>query len=564
MPQVRAPSTSLSSRSRKGTKRRSQSSSNPPPRIRRFGQDRIDSIGQSPEPASDVPVDPCVSPWGSVLSPASPPPNADVAAQPSRSFSVCIDARLPPDSDFVRVSVLRGILKTVSSFVSTTPNVATPGSYLISGITSTQLHPKFSGDPPTTFSTHHFTATDSFIHYAALLTKVSQLLLRGRSVSRSKLRDPSPPTNAFLVLPEDNISSGPVDEEGLGNLVASCVRTISSLDVESLTFIVVHSMSPTATSRQHLRCLEDSFVSASNSRLKIVTTGPDPDSLRSRLREASRPPLPPLSTTFWLPQASGSFGEGSSCSLTLDVVPRVLPFSFSTSTPPDHLLQFLQSSSISSTEIVHLIPTDSVDYTLLFGVPFLARPTQSCSSINEYRSMCLLLEQLCRSLRAKDSCLLLRTRSPNPMSKLHDFYLVVPEDGDRAMAILQVATSEQALPGECEGGGEGEDNSAGEGDEALQEEREAYGEYIAASLKCFNRMAINPDSLDWGKMDPQTDAENESPRSDDDEFSTLLLPSEDGDKRCCGADPADGREEDGREENSSLDTDEDTVEFSYE
>jgi len=146
-----------------------------------------------------------------------------------------------------------------------------------------------------------------------------------------------------------------------------------------------------------------------------------------------------------------------------------------------------------------MVSATSVDVSLLHGLPLRGKPSLSSltASLEEHRSNSLLLGQLCACLKEKQACLVLRTKIPNPMTKLHDTYVLVPEDANRkSVVLLLVATRDTLLLGD-------EDKMEPRQDEGGEEEEKMYKQFIEQSLDAFNITTINPNELGSSHYDEE-------------------------------------------------------------
>lgn len=125
--------------------------------------------------------------------------------------------------------------------------------------------------------------------------------------------------------------------------------------------------------------------------------------------------------------------DGTMCSISLDLQYTVLPDSLDSRSTMDlvHNMQMLTSVTASSVEVLQTIPLQSVDSSLIYGVPMYARPGLEYD-LFQYNQMKILVRQLFKYLSGNDVALVLRIRcglhqdnqdgtdAPMPCNRSHD------------------------------------------------------------------------------------------------------------------------------------------------
>ena len=110
--------------------------------------------------------------------------------------------------------------------------------------------------------------------------------------------------------------------------------------------------------------------------------------------------------------------DGCMCSITLELEYATFPFSIISSEGIGLMLDAYLMQSYASTKVKQVVPISSIDASLLYGVPMIAKAGRSseyvASSINnnedeiiQYREMCTLCTQLLKWLDDNDCALLL-------------------------------------------------------------------------------------------------------------------------------------------------------------
>ena len=103
--------------------------------------------------------------------------------------------------------------------------------------------------------------------------------------------------------------------------------------------------------------------------------------------------------------------DGTMCSISLDLQYTILPDRLDSSSTMKLVqdMQLLSSLSANSVEVLQTVPLQSVDSSLIYGVPMYARPGLE-HDLFQYNQMKILVRQLLKYLSENDVALVLRIR----------------------------------------------------------------------------------------------------------------------------------------------------------
>ena len=204
---------------------------------------------------------------------------------------------------------------------------------------------------------------------------------------------------------------------------------------------------------------------------------------------------PRIATTISLPASA----SGDSCEVILDLAPSVLPSFFGELGTS----QFLQRQSLASMDIVSLVDLSSIDITLLFGVPLIGTPSSGSSGAMQ-STMLVITKQLSGTLLRNGAGLLVRTSEKNPVTSVHDFYLVVPDSSLGSFVLKQIAGREQTIL--LDGNRQSYVNEKGG-----KAELAFYKDYIEDAIEGLgDKCEINPNFMDCCNAIPrESDAEGD-------------------------------------------------------
>ena len=285
---------------------------------------------------------------------------------------------------------------------------------------------------------------------------------------------------------EENVEAAFYDS-ALKKFISTCVRTLSSPRIKSLTLVVIRSQETgvsSSSSSGFFRALKDSIFSASLDNFSLEIHNDKPHEFDLSLRAMIRATLPVLTTTFTLPHVDGDV------EVHLDICPSLIPVERrgldivgAGRSARETCASHLEKSSLQSMEIVQLVDSRKIDASLLWGVPLLATPSKTMAGSSlEFRTSCVILGELCGVLVQDHLCLLLRTEARNALTGLHDYYLFVPQSHCKSAILTKVATAEQYLVDE--------DLHRDEGISDI--EKEAYRAFVESSLDAFPTADFNP------------------------------------------------------------------------
>jgi hypothetical protein len=234
---------------------------------------------------------------------------------------------------------------------------------------------------------------------------------------------------------------------------------------------------------------------------------------RSWIREVISPASNGGRLSFELPETM----DGTQCSILLDLSYTVLPYRLD-SPVGIGLLATMKMLSSARVEIIQYMPVSSVDASLIFGVPIVARAGLE-SDFDRYREMQQIVRQLWKYLGSNDIALVLRCKyhddakedcwdyttddtqlfilmvedvvERDSLEWQHTSTTVSPISTKRGHApangiLYRYASSDQLLRDL------NEDGDTFEGDDIETETSKQYAEYIEKSLEFLERGGINP------------------------------------------------------------------------
>ena len=186
------------------------------------------------------------------------------------------------------------------------------------------------------------------------------------------------------------------------------------------------------------------------------------------------------SISFDLPETL----DGTQCSIKLGLSYSILPYPLNSPTT-EMMIQNLQMMQNAYFEVIQLVPLESIDLSLVYGVPLVAKAALD-GDLEQFREMQKIVRELLRFARSRDIALALRCNydgrdSPLAKSEVFIFMAQTNEEDtglDQGMLYQYVSTGNNILKEEKQS--------------RIDEASDDYANLIGTSLDFLEKKMLNP------------------------------------------------------------------------